>query len=359
MTRKKTPGPNDRPNKAKKGEATAQPKAAGRPRPSKVTKPQSRTRARRRRRHQRSSRRHCRRRSKRSDRWAVNNLYRARGQAVQSARHHQDVYMALSYTVRDYLIDRWRQTTEAQFAANPKFVYYLSAEYLPGKQLAQNILYTGTEQSTRESLAARNLDLDRYYDIDVEPGLGNGGLGRLAACFLDSLATLDIPAVGYGIRYEFGIFRQTFEDGWQVEKPDNWLLSGNPWEFIQSDDMVKVGFWGHTEDYFAENGSTRTRWVPSREVYGEPCTTLVPGYQTKTVNILVRIVRSAGARRSLTSSCSTLATTRAPWTRKSSPRRSRRCCIPTTPIPMAGNCGSSSSTSSWPVRCTTFCAGSG
>jgi glycogen phosphorylase len=216
---------------------------------------------------------------------AVNNLYHARGQAIQTASH-QDVYMALSYTVRDFLIDRWRQTTEAQFAANPKFVYYLSAEYLPGKQLAQNMLYTNTEQLARESLANHNLDLQRYFDLDVEPGLGNGGLGRLAACFVDSLATLDIPAVGYGLRYEFGIFRQTFEDGWQVEKPDNWLLAGNPWEFLQSDDMVKIGFWGHTEDYVAENGFTRTRWVPSREVYGEPCTTLVPGYGTKTVNIL-------------------------------------------------------------------------
>jgi starch phosphorylase len=99
----------------------------------------------------------------------------------------------------------------------------------------------------------------------------------LAACFLDSLATLDIPAVGYGIRYEFGIFRQTFEDGWQVERPDGWLSLGNPWEFPQSDDMVLVGFWGHTETFLAENGSVRTRWVPSREVLGEPCTTLVPG----------------------------------------------------------------------------------
>ena len=137
-----------------------------------------------------------------------------------------------------------------------------------------------------KSLSKNNLDLDRYLDIDVEPGLGNGGLGRLAACFIDSLATMDIPAVGYGIRYEFGIFRQTFEDGWQVEKPDGWLLGGNPWEFVQSDDMVKVGFWGHTETYVTENGTTRMRWVPSREVYGEPCTTLVPGYQTTTVNIL-------------------------------------------------------------------------
>ncbi|MCU0961628.1 MAG: glycogen/starch/alpha-glucan phosphorylase [Pirellulaceae bacterium] len=215
----------------------------------------------------------------------IDNLYHTHGQAMQSASHH-DVYMALAYTVRDYLIDRWRRTTEAHFAANPKFVYYLSAEYLPGKQLPQNLLYTATLELARQSLERHNLTLDRYLDLDTEPGLGNGGLGRLAACFLDSLATLDIPAVGYGIRYEFGIFRQDFVDGWQVEKPDGWLLLGNPWEFPQSDDMVRVGFWGHTETYVDSHGHTRMRWVPSREVFGEPCTNLVPGYGTSTVNIL-------------------------------------------------------------------------
>ncbi|MHB0960615.1 MAG: glycogen/starch/alpha-glucan phosphorylase [Pirellulaceae bacterium] len=219
------------------------------------------------------------------DRLAVDNLYHMHGQAVQSASHH-DVYMALSYSVRNYLIERWRKTTEAHYAANPKFVYYLSAEFLPGKQLEQNMFYTGTLDLAREALEKHHLCLDDYLVRDVEPGLGNGGLGRLAACFLDSLATLDVPAVGYGIRYEFGIFRQTFVDGWQVEEPDAWLLWGNPWEFPQSDDMVRIGFWGHTETFVAEDGSTRTRWVPSREVLGEPCTTLVPGYQTTTVNIL-------------------------------------------------------------------------
>ncbi len=228
------------------------------------------------------------------DQLAVDNLYHRHGQAVQSASHH-DVYMALSYTVRDYLIERRRQTTEAHFAANPKFVYYLSAEFLPGKQLEQNMLYTDTLDLAREALAKHNLRLEDYLDLDVEPGLGNGGLGRLAACFIDSLATLDIPAVGYGIRYEFGIFRQTFEDGWQVERPDGWLTLGNPWEFPQSDDMVRIGFWGHTETYVADNGSTRTRWVPSREVLGEPCTTLVPGYETTTVNIL-RLWRASHRR---------------------------------------------------------------
>ncbi len=215
----------------------------------------------------------------------VDNLYHTHGQAVQSASMH-DVYMALSYTVRNHLIERWRKTTEAQYGANPKFVYYLSAEYLPGKQLSQNLLYTDTWHLARQALAKHGLDINDFIDLDLEPGLGNGGLGRLAACFIDSLATLDIPAVGYGIRYEFGIFRQTFEDGWQVEKPDEWLMYGNPWEFPQSDDMVKVGFWGQTETYTDERGRLRVRWMPGREVMGEPYTNLVPGYATTTVNIL-------------------------------------------------------------------------
>lgn len=215
----------------------------------------------------------------------IKNLYHTHGQAIQTASRH-DIYMALAYTVRELLTDRWRCTTEAHFESNPKFVYYLSAEYLPGKQLSQNLFYTATLDLARQVLARHHLQLEHYLEEDAEPGLGNGGLGRLAACFLDSLATLGIPAVGYGLRYEFGIFRQDFVDGWQVERPDGWVLLGNPWEFPQSDDMVRVGFWGHTETYVDQNSHQRVRWVPSREVLGEPCTNLVPGYGTNTVNIL-------------------------------------------------------------------------
>ena len=215
----------------------------------------------------------------------IENLYHTHGQALRSASVH-DAYMTLSYTVRDYLIDRWRKTTEAHYEANPKFVYYLSAEYLPGKQLPQNMLYTDTADLARKALSQYKVNLDDLVELDVEPGLGNGGLGRLAACFIDSLATLDIPAVGYGIRYEFGIFEQIFEDGWQREQPDKWLLYGNPWEFPQPDDMIEVGLWGHTEQFTDENGKTRVRWIPKHKVLGEPCTTLVPGHGTNTVNIL-------------------------------------------------------------------------
>ena len=120
----------------------------------------------------------------------------------------------------------------------------------------------------------------------MEPGLGNGGLGRLAACLLDSLATLDMPAVGYGIRYEFGIFKQVFEDGYQVEHPDDWTFYGNPWEFPAPDDRQVVGFYGHTEAVDDDQGGLRARWVPGETVRGEPSHMLVPGYGTETVNII-------------------------------------------------------------------------
>ncbi len=215
----------------------------------------------------------------------VDNLWHIHGQAIQSADMH-DVYMTLCYTVRDHLIERWRKTVKAQFAANSKCVCYFSAEYLLGKQLPQNMLYTETTEIARQALVPYGLDINELVALDVEPGLGNGGLGRLAACFLDSLATLDIPAIGYGIRYEFGIFKQTFQDGWQVERPDDWLLYGNPWEFPQPSDMVQIGFGGHVESTAGKDGHIRRNWIPQHSIFGEPCITLVPGFGTTTVNIL-------------------------------------------------------------------------
>lgn len=215
----------------------------------------------------------------------IDNLYFTRGQALWGASDN-DIYMSLSYTVRDHLMERWRKTVEAFVEADPKFVYYLSAEYLMGKQLSQNLLYTNTRELAEETLAEHELDLDEYLELDPEPGLGNGGLGRLAACFLDSLATMDIPCIGYGIRYEFGIFRQAIENGWQVEYPDNWLRWGNPWEFPQPDDMVAVHFGGRTEQYLDDEGVFRIRWIPGQTIIGEPYHTMVPGYKTGTVNVL-------------------------------------------------------------------------
>ena len=142
----------------------------------------------------------------------ADNLCYERGTTAESASA-QDAYWTLAVTIRDRLADRRARTARANYEANPKFVYYLSAEYMLGRQLRQNALYTGTADLARQAVSASGYSLEDLEDLDVEPGLGNGGLGRLAACLLDSLATLDVPAVGYGIRYEFGIFKQAFA-GW-------------------------------------------------------------------------------------------------------------------------------------------------
>src|SRR5690348_1331320 len=164
----------------------------------------------------------------------LSNLYYRRGTTVESASA-QDAYETLALTVRDRLAARRARTAAAQYAANPRWVYYLSAEYLLGRQLRQNMLYSDSEDLARQALRSLGLSLEDVEQLDVEPGLGNGGLGRLAACLLESLATLDIPAVGYGIRYDLGIFKQTFENGAQFEQPDDWGFQGHPWEFPGQD----------------------------------------------------------------------------------------------------------------------------
>ena len=225
----------------------------------------------------------------------ADNLCYERGTTAESASA-QDAYWTLAVTVRDRLADRRVRTARANYVANPKFVYYLSAEYMLGRQLRQNALYTGTADLARQAVAASGYSLAELENLDVEPGLGNGGLGRLAACLLDSLATLDVPAVGYGIRYEFGIFKQAFEDGQQIELPDDWTFYGNPWEFPAPDDLQVVGFYGHTETVDDDQGG-RARWVPGEMVRGEPSHMLVPGYGTETVNIL-RLWRARAGRES-------------------------------------------------------------
>ncbi len=226
----------------------------------------------------------------------LSNLYYGRGTTVASASA-QDAYVGLAMTVRDRLVERRARTAQAHHQANPKCVYYLSAEYLLGRQLPQNILYTGMRTLLDQVGSDFGVSVDELEGLDVEPGLGNGGLGRLAACYMDSLATLDIPAVGYGLRYEYGIFRQTFEDGWQVERPDDWLFFGNPWEFPHPDDREPVAFGGHTEQVTGDDGATTVRWVPDEVVLGEPSHVLVPGYGTGTVNI-IRLWRAAASHES-------------------------------------------------------------
>src|SRR5271165_5161645 len=227
----------------------------------------------------------------------ADNLCYERGTTAESASA-LDAYWTLAVTVRDRLADRRARTARSNHEANPKFVYYLSAEYMLGRQLRQNALYTGTAGLARQAMTGSGFSAGELEELDVEPGLGNGGLGRLAACLLDSLATLDMPAVGYGIRYEYGIFKQAFENGYQVEHPDDWAFYGNPWEFPAPDDRQVVGFYGHTEAVDGDQGGLRARWVPGETVLGEPSHMLVPGYGTETVNI-IRLWQARAGRESL------------------------------------------------------------
>lgn len=155
-----------------------------------------------------------------------------------------------------------------------------------GPQLGNNLINLGIYDQVRQAVTEGGLELDNLIEQEEEPGLGNGGLGRLAACFLDSLATLNIPAVGYGIRYEFGIFDQEIRDGWQVETTDKWLRFGNPWEIGRPEAAVEVKFGGHTEAYIDEKGWYRVRWIPHNLVKGIPYDTPIPGYRTNTTNTL-------------------------------------------------------------------------
>ena len=216
--------------------------------------------------------------------FAAHLLY-SQGKYESLANLH-DYYMALAYTVRDRLVQRRVQTAKTHIEQDVKVVYYLSLEFLMGRQLRNNLIDLGLYEKSRQFLGEMGIELEELLAQEAEPGLGNGGLGRLAACFLDSLATLDIPARGYGIRYDFGIFDQTLSDGWQVESPDRWLRLGNPWEIPRPEYQVQVQFGGHTEAYTDERGRYRVRWVPQRTVFGLPYDLLVPGYQSNTINNL-------------------------------------------------------------------------
>ena len=197
-----------------------------------------------------------------------------------------DQYTALAHTVRNYLTARWLETGRKQREGNPKSVAYLSAEYLLGRQLGNNLLAADLNEVAEKALHSCGLSLTTLRAQEVEPGLGNGGLGRLAACFIDSLATMNVPCVGYGIRYEYGIFRQTFVDGEQVEQPDSWLALGNPWEIPHPEASVRVHFGGSTETYTDKAGVERTRWNPEWNVLGVPYNYMVPGYLNGRVNTL-------------------------------------------------------------------------
>lgn len=215
----------------------------------------------------------------------ADNLFYELGK-YESIATKEDFYMALAYTLRDRLLSRWLKTIKTYEDNSVKIVYYLSAEFLMGRHLGNSLINLHLYDRVRQAVEESGLNLDELLEQEPDPGLGNGGLGRLAACFLDSLASLEIPAVGYGIRYEFGIFHQTMQDGWQAEIPDKWLRFGNPWEIPRPEEAVDVKFGGHTEIYHDEKGRERIRWIPAATVIGIPYDTPVPGYDTNTVNPL-------------------------------------------------------------------------
>ncbi|MCP9886391.1 glycogen/starch/alpha-glucan phosphorylase [Cyanobium sp. ATX 6A2] len=216
------------------------------------------------------------------------------GIRVQGASVH-DLYMALSYAVRDRLMTRHLATKDQLRGGASKVVAYLSAEFLIGPQLGNNLLMLGIQGEAAEAVQRfGGPGLSELLAVEEEPGLGNGGLGRLAACYLESLASLEIPASGYGIRYEFGIFDQVIRDGWQVEITDKWLKGGWPWELVYPDQSVSVGFGGHVESYWDQSGAERRRWLPAYRALGVPHDVPVLGYRVNSCD-RIRLWRAVAA----------------------------------------------------------------
>ena len=220
----------------------------------------------------------------------LDNLFYVVGRDVRQAVI-TDYYMALAYTVRDRILARFMHTIHSYKESAVRSVSYLSAEFLMGPQLANNLLNLGLDAPFRQAVNELGLDMESLIEQEAEPGLGNGGLGRLAACYLDSLATLGIPSIGYGIRYEYGIFDQKIQDGWQFEYTDHWLRNGNPWELRRTRLAAEVGFHGRTEHWTDAEGRFRVRWIPSTVVKGIPYDTPIVGYRSGIANIL-RLWRS-------------------------------------------------------------------
>jgi glycogen phosphorylase len=215
----------------------------------------------------------------------LDNMHCALGRSERVATKH-NVYYALALTVRDRLFHHTVDTIGKYGGANARRVAYLSAEYLPGPQLANNLLNLGMTEATREAMHSLGYNLDEIIAEEEEPGLGNGGLGRLASCFMDSLASVEVPAIGYGIRYEFGIFDQVIRDGWQEEITDKWLRHGNAWEIARPGINYQVKFGGHTESSTDEQGRFCSRWIPDTVVQGVAYDTPVLGYAVPTCDAL-------------------------------------------------------------------------
>ncbi len=217
--------------------------------------------------------------------YCLTAMHLALGKRLVNATSY-DKYKSLALAIKYELIDKHLATEVKYKKHNLKKVYYLSMEFLMGRSMQNAADNLGIEKTASESIRKTGIELEDVYEQEFDAGLGNGGLGRLAACFLDSMATMNIPGYGYGIRYEYGMFNQAIKDGWQVEYPDNWLFRGNPWEVQRLDKMVKVKFYGHTESIVGEEGQLKTEWVDTDDILAVPYENLIPGYDTDTVNLL-------------------------------------------------------------------------
>jgi len=225
----------------------------------------------------------------------LNNLFYVQAKTCRTATLN-DRYLALAYTVRDRMLERWMKSIESYSSGDVRVVSYLSAEFLPGPHLANNMINLGICDAVEQAMTELDIDVHALFEQEEEPGLGNGGLGRLAACYMDSLATLEVPAIGYGIRYEFGIFDQQLQDGWQIERTDHWLQLGNPWEIPRPENTFEVKLGGHTEQYTNDAGRRQVRWTPDRVVKGMAYDTPITGFRVDTVALL-RLWKAEAPRR--------------------------------------------------------------
>ncbi len=205
-----------------------------------------------------------------------------------------DYYNATAYAIRDRLIERWIKTQNAYYESDAKRLYYLSLEFLTGRTLGNSLVNMGLLDPCHEALHEIGFDLEEIREMEWDAGLGNGGLGRLAACFLDSLATLEIPSYGYGIHYEYGLFYQKIVDGGQVEVPDNWLRHGNPWEFARPEHLFSVYFYGRVDQFVDGQGKLRNEWVDTEQVMAMAYDTPIPGYNNNhVINMRLWAARSS------------------------------------------------------------------
>mgnify|MGYP006079236949 CR=1 FL=1 len=215
----------------------------------------------------------------------LQHLTRTLGRDPKTA-NTREWWLTTSLTVRDYMMDRYMKTQAGHHQKNTRRVYYLSLEYLMGQLLNNSLFSTGLEKQVSKALEELGVDLKDILELEPDMGLGNGGLGRLASCFLDSLATLDLPAIGYGIHYQFGLFRQEFNNGYQIEHPDDWKNKGTPWEIMRPEYEQKVRLYGHVRNDFDDKGGFKPVWTDTKTLIGRPYDIPIPGYDTTTVNFL-------------------------------------------------------------------------